>query len=122
DDPKEEDWSAFATTQHLNTHQATPLMPDEILAYLQAPIVSKEELDACGGVVKDWDSKKEIWPRLYRIASDFLSAPDRLMTIENYEILMTLLQQPESIETAGALDTVMHNSVQQIFNFNIISS
>lgn len=33
-------------------------MADDILAYLQAPVISKEELEANGGIMKYWDSKK----------------------------------------------------------------
>lgn len=49
--------------------------PDSIEAYLDSPTITKSELKAAGGVLKYWENRHTVTPRLARMALDFLSVP-----------------------------------------------
>ncbi|KAG1884316.1 hypothetical protein F4604DRAFT_1574591, partial [Suillus subluteus] len=53
----------------------TFISPDSIEAYLDAPCVSRTEIQAAGGVLQYWENARATRPRLAQMALDFLSAP-----------------------------------------------
>ncbi|KIJ05696.1 hypothetical protein PAXINDRAFT_141102 [Paxillus involutus ATCC 200175] len=68
--------SKWATIVHdSDNDEDSSTDPDSIEAYLDLPPVAKSEVKAAGGVLKYWENRHAITPRLARMALDFLSAP-----------------------------------------------